>query len=65
VKYRLYFRKNIDFRQLNAARIGRDVELRIGQLLKTQNAFPAKVRTLIIIKKVLGLDPVHFARMSS
>jgi hypothetical protein len=29
VKYRLYFRKNIDFRQLNAARIGRDVELRI------------------------------------
>ena len=61
----MYFRKNIDFRQLNAARIGRDVELRIGQLLKTQNAFPAKVRTLIIIKKVLGLDPVHFARMSS
>ena len=65
MKYRLYFRKNIDFRQLNAARIGRDVELRIGQLQKTQNAFPAKVRTLIIIKKVLGLDPVHFARMSS
>ena len=65
MKYRLYFRKNIDFRQLNTARIGRDVELRIGQLLKTQNAFPAKVRTLIIIKEVLGLDPVHFARMSS
>ena len=65
MKYRLYFRKNIDFRQLNAARIERDVELRIGQLQKTQNAFPAKVRTLIIIKKVLGLDPVHFARMSS
>ena len=65
MKYRLYFRKNIDFRQLNAARIGLDVELRIGQLQKTQNAFPAKVRTLIIIKKVLGLDPVHFARMSS
>lgn len=65
MKYRLYFRKNIDFRQLNAARIERDVELRIGQLQKTQNAFPAKVRTLIIIKEVLGLDPVHFARMSS
>ena len=65
MKYRLYFRKNIDFRQLNAARIGRDVELRIGQLLKTQNAFPAKVLILIIIKEVLGLDPVHFARMSS
>ena len=65
MKYRLYFRKNIDFSQLNTARIGRDVELRIGQLLKTQNAFPAKVRTLIIIKEVLGLDPVHFARMSS
>ena len=57
--------KNIDFRQLNAARIGRDVELRIGQLLKTQNAFPAKVLILIIIKELLGLDPVHFARRSS
>jgi hypothetical protein len=65
VKYRLYFRKNIDFRQLNAALIGRDVELHIGQLLKTQNAFPAKVLILIIIKELLGLDPVHFAQMSS
>jgi len=36
-----------------------------GNYKKTQNAFPAKVRTLIIIKEVLGLDPVHFARMSS
>jgi hypothetical protein len=61
----MYFRKFIDFRQLNAARIGRDVELHIGQLLKTQNAFPAKVLILIIIKEVLGLDLVHFARMSS
>ena len=64
MKYRLYFRKNIDFRQLNAARIGRDVELHIGQLLKTQNAFPANVLILIMIKELLGLDPVHFARMS-
>ena len=61
----MYFRKFIDFRQLNAARIGRDVDPYIAQLLKTQNAFQAKVRTLIIIKEVLGLDPVHFARMSS
>ena len=64
MKYRQYFRKNIDFRQLNAARIGRDVELHIGQLLKTQNAFPANVLILIMIKELLGLDPVHFARMS-
>ena len=45
--------------------IGRDVELRIGQLLEIQNAFPAKVLILIIIKESLVLDPVHFARMSS
>jgi hypothetical protein len=36
-----------------------------GNYKKTQNAFPAKVLILIIIKEVLGLDPVHFARMSS
>jgi hypothetical protein len=60
VRYRIYFGKTIDFSQLTAERTGRDVDPHIGQLLKTQNAFPAKALILIITKELSGLDPVHF-----